>query len=225
MVETYAHQQVSVQRYVETRVPDTARQVRNRAETERRLIAAVETLLVQGGFGAVTPSTVARQAGVDKMLIYRYFGDLEGLMRAVIGQPGFFPGLSELCGGDPAALRALPAGERARALLVRQVQVMMASPVALELMVWEMVERNALTAISEAAREETGLRIIAELFPEFPPRQVAAITALLGSALTYLLLRRRKIRVYDGLDLHADETWALLVDTAAAMVNVALPVD
>jgi AcrR family transcriptional regulator len=57
--------------------------VRDRPATERRLIHAVEKLLVRGGFGVLGPSAVAREAGVDKMLIYRYFGNLDGLVSAV----------------------------------------------------------------------------------------------------------------------------------------------
>ena len=59
--------------------PPSSKTTRNRAQTEGRLRKAVEALLVEGGFGALTPSAVARRAGVDKMLIYRYFGDLAGL--------------------------------------------------------------------------------------------------------------------------------------------------
>ena len=44
---------------------------RNRALTEAKLRKAVEDLLVEGGFSALTPSAVGRRAGVDKMLIYR----------------------------------------------------------------------------------------------------------------------------------------------------------
>ena len=49
---------------------------RNRPQTEAKLRAALARLLAKSGFGALTPSAVAKEAGVDKMLIYRYFGDL-----------------------------------------------------------------------------------------------------------------------------------------------------
>ena len=62
--------------------------VRNRPVTERKLTRAVEKLLARGGFGMLGPSAVAREAGVDKKLIYRYFGNLDGLVAAVVQSSG-----------------------------------------------------------------------------------------------------------------------------------------
>lgn len=195
------------------------KRTRNRAETETRLLEAVERLLVRGGFGAITPSAVGREAGTDKMLIYRYYGGLDGLMHAVVDRPGFFPGLEDLCAGEREGLRALPAPERGRLVLQRFVEALARSPVALELMAWEIVERNALTAVAEEARERLGLQIITELFGDEDKATMAAVTALLASALTYLLLRRRKITTFDGLDLHSQASWDLFLDTAARMIE------
>ena len=51
---------------------------------------------------------------------------------------------------------------------------------------------------------------------------MAAVTALLASALTYMLLRRRKIATLDGLDLHSQGTWYLFLTTATAMIEGAI---
>src|SRR5271169_2991505 len=107
--------------------------VRNRPVTERKLTRAVEKLLARGGFGMLGLSAVAREAGVDKKLIYRYFGNLDGLVTAVVQSPGFFPTLQEICDGDIAAMRARPAPQRiamiagnyARALIKRPVVLAM----------------------------------------------------------------------------------------------------
>src|SRR5580704_17063396 len=80
--------------------------VRDRPATERRLIHAVEKLLVRGGFGVLGPSAVAREAGVDKMLIYRYFGNLDGLVSAVAKSPELFISMEEICAGGIAAAGA-----------------------------------------------------------------------------------------------------------------------
>jgi len=191
---------------------------RNRLGTEAKLREALVAVLVEGGFGALTPTAVGKAAGVDKMLIYRYFGGMDGLMQAVVGGPGFFPSFEEVCGGDPAAARALPIGERAALVLGNLADVLMARPAALELMVWELVERNALTAIAETARETMGLRIVAELFDDVPdPETLGAVSAVLAAGVTYLVLRRRKIRWFNGVDLRADAGWAQIRAAIAAM--------
>ncbi|MDP3854329.1 TetR/AcrR family transcriptional regulator [Phenylobacterium sp.] len=195
---------------------------RNRPRTEARLREAVGAVLVKGGFAALTPSAVAREAGVDKMLIYRYFGGLPGLVEAVANGPDFFPTFEEVCDGDPAALRALPLSERSAVVVDNYARLLMARPVVLELMVWELVERNELTAIMETAREEMGLRLAREIFAGGGGRaaQINAVSALLGAAVTYLALRRRKIRWFNGVDLRSDEGWAQLREAVRQMTAV-----
>ncbi len=191
---------------------------RDRAQTEAKLRRAVEELLVEGGFGALTPSAVARRAGVDKMLIYRYFDDLPGLVRSIANAPDFFPSFADFCGPDPSALLAMPPGKRAAAMLERYANVLLARPVVLELMVWELVERNELTAIMEEARESLGLRLMAEMHPEVSDRKrLQAVAAVLTAGLTYLALRQRKIRWFAGVDLKSDAGWRQIADAVAAM--------
>jgi AcrR family transcriptional regulator len=193
---------------------------RNRPQTEERLRTAVAAVLVQGGFGALSPSTVAREAGVDKMLIYRYFGSFEGLIEDVANGPEFFPGFDEVCNGDPAGLRAKPVPERAVTVAGNYARLLLARPVVLELMVWELVERNALTAIMETARETMGLRLAREIFDDADdPGFVKAFFALLGAGITYLALRRRKIRWFNGIDLRSDEGWDQLLAAVRLMAQ------
>jgi len=194
------------------------RQTRNRAQTEAKLRRAVENLLVEGGFAALTPSAIGRRAGVDKMLIYRYFNDLPGLIRSITYAPDFFPTFEDWCGDDPSALRALPPGERAAVMLERYAKALLAKPVVLELMVWELVERNELTAIMEEARETLGRRLTSEMFPDATsPELLSAAGAVLIAGLTYLALRGRKIRWFNGVDLASDAGWRRLTAAAAAM--------
>ncbi|MDP9102409.1 MAG: TetR/AcrR family transcriptional regulator [Pseudomonadota bacterium] len=183
---------------------------RNRGETEARLRLAVQEVLIEGGFGALNASAVARRAGVDKMLIYRYFGDLKGLIRQIAFGPDFFPSFDDLCGGRTLeAMKALPVSERTAIVLGNNARLLRERPVVLELMIWEMVERNEFTAIMEEARETLGLRLMADLYPDIADqRLLAGVSALLSAGVTYLVLRARKIRWYAGVNLKSEEGWA-----------------
>ncbi len=182
---------------------------RNRRLTEARLRKAVEDLLVEGGFSALTPSAVGARAGVNKMLIYRYFGDLPGLIRSIAYADDFFPTFDVLRGElSVEQLLAMPVSQRASYVIDRNARILLDRPVVLELMVWELVERNELTAIMEEARETLGLRLMAELFPDVPDKpMLQAVSALLSAGVSYLALRQRKIRWYAGLDLTSDDAW------------------
>ena len=191
---------------------------RNRPRTEARLCEAVGTVLIKGGFAALTPSAVAEAAGVDKMLIYRYFGGMEGLMVAFANGPDLFPSFEEVCGGDPSAIRAMPLSRRGGLIIDNYARLLIARPLALELMVWELVERNALTAITETARETMGLRIGREIFDDVEdPAQISAISAVLAAGVTYLAIRQRKIRWFNGIDLKSDQGWAQIRAAIAVM--------
>jgi len=56
---------------------------RDRNATEERLIEAGFQTLGEGGFSGFGINGVARTARCDKKLIYRYFGDLDGLLEAM----------------------------------------------------------------------------------------------------------------------------------------------
>lgn len=55
---------------------------RDRNTTEKKLIEAVGKILCSEGYQSIGVNKVAKVAGVDKKLIYRYFGDLNGLVEA-----------------------------------------------------------------------------------------------------------------------------------------------
>ena len=194
--------------------------VRDRPATERRLIHAVEKLLVRGGFGVLGPSAVAREAGVDKMLIYRYFGNLDGLVSAVAKSPELFISMEEICAGDIAAMLALPLPERAAAVARNYARALIERPVVLAMMAWETVERNKLTAIIETAREEASIQIADQLFPEIAARpEIGGAMALIGAAINYLAMRQRKIRIYSGVNIRTDEGWQQLLDAIQIMMK------
>ena len=69
---------------------------RNRQQTEARIRQAGLEILRQEGFEAWGVNGVARAAGVDKVLIYRYFGSLDGLLAEIVAETAFWPDPAEL---------------------------------------------------------------------------------------------------------------------------------
>ncbi len=198
--------------------------VRDRAATEERLLAAVGTVLARDGFGALGVNAVAREAGVDKVLIYRYFGDLPGLLRAWGRSGRFWPSVDELLVARPDLL-ALPLAERWAGFFAHFIDALRARPLTLEVMAAEIVERNALTAILEAEREAWGEQAFAVLGGPALAAQphLRHVTLLLVAGVQHLLLRGRRIRVFGGLDLHDDAGWTALKRSIEALARQVLP--
>ena len=55
---------------------------KSRLQTEQRILDAVGQLLLEQGYPAVGVNAIARRAGCDKVLIYRYFGGFDELLLA-----------------------------------------------------------------------------------------------------------------------------------------------
>ncbi len=95
---------------------------RNRQQTEDRIREAARRLLREAGFEAWGVNGIARAAGVDKVLIYRYFQSVEGLLDDLIQGTPFWPDPDSLPDDSAesflnATLEALEAWPEAQSLL------------------------------------------------------------------------------------------------------------
>ena len=198
-----------------------ARAGRDRAATEARIVSAVGEVLARDGFKGTGINAIAKQAGVDKVLIYRYFGGLPELLKHWGSSGRFWPGLDELVGTDPAAFLALPPAERYARFMEHFIDGLRARPLTLEILAAELVERTDLTVFLEAEREAWGEQAAHLLggaeFAEHP--ELRGLTVLLISGAQYLLLRSRKIRIFGGFNIQSGAGWAEL---KAAVRTIAL---
>ena len=176
-----------------------------------KLITAVGTLLAGNGFTGLGVNAVAREAGVDKVLIYRYFGGLPELITAYGQEGDFWPSMDELTGGDVDHLMGLPVPQRFSRLGRNFLDAIRKRPVTQEILAWELVESNKLTETLETIREASTRKMLKLFVPsEQVEPDLEILLALLGAALTYLVVRARKARWYSGIDLHSEIGWLRL---------------
>ena len=195
------------------------RPARDRESTERRLLAATGRVLADRGFRGLGVNAVAREAGADKVLVYRYFGGLEGLLRAYAQTAEFWPTERELApaagGSDPVAAAAAMLDGLTRGLRRR--------PATQSVLAWELVEPNPLAERTAEAREDAGLRLM-ERFPAdlAPGTDLPAVAALLTAGLTYLVLRSRTAPAWLGVSLRDERGWTRLQRAAEAVIRAVL---
>lgn len=197
---------------------------RNREQTTQRLLAAVGEVLARDGFAALGVNAIAREAGVDKVLIYRYFGGLPELLAAWGHSGRFWPTVDDLLAHEPGLMQ-LPTAERYARFFEHFIDALRARPLTLEVLAAEVQHRNQLTAVLEAEREawgEQAARVVGG--PEFAQRpEMRGVTLLLIAGVQYLLLRSRTIRLFGGLDLHQEAAWAELKASVRALALHMLP--
>jgi AcrR family transcriptional regulator len=163
---------------------------------------------------------VAKEAGVDKVLIYRYFGGLPQLIAAFGREGDFWPSVEELAGGNIDECSHLPLADRMALLARNYLSAIRKRPLTQEILAWEMVERNDLTEELDSIRERTTLKLF-ELFGPPPGNgpDLAAVSAIIGASVNYLVTRSRTVRRFSGIDLDTEEGWTRLAAGMEAMIR------
>jgi len=197
---------------------------RDRGATQESIIKAVGTLLAREGIMAVGVNSVAKEAGIDKVLIYRYFGGMPQLLRAFGESEEFWPSVSEMTGEDIEALMSMPLAESVSAVLINFARALRRRPITLEIMAWELVEQNELTEVLREVRENMSIK----LFHEFSAKigdvdaDIAAMVTLLSAAVNYLLLRRRDTEIYNTIDIRSQKGWERIEQSINAICKQVL---
>lgn len=185
--------------------------IRDRRITSRRLISAVGSLLAKKGFKGLGVNAIAREAGVDKVLIYRYFGGLEGLIAAFAKEGDFWPSALELAGGDLKGFSRLPLEKRLSAFAAHFTLALQKRPLTQAIMAWEMIEPNELTDELERVREEGVMDFLRMFFrKDAVAFDLQAVVMLVGAAVSYLVLRARHIELFGGIDIGSGQGWERL---------------
>jgi len=182
--------------------------IRDKQITSRRLISAVGSLLAKKGFKGIGVNAVAREAGVDKVLIYRYFGGLEGLIAAFGKEGDFWPSTLELAGGDLKKFSQMPLDERLSVFASNFIDALRKRPLTQAIMAWEIIEPNGLTEELERIREQGIIEFFQMFFVEDQIQiDLQAIIMLIGAGTSYLVLRSKNIDLFGGLDLGSEQGW------------------
>jgi AcrR family transcriptional regulator len=188
--------------------------MRDRAETERRILAAVGETLAENGFQALGVNAVAKRAGVDKVLIYRYFGGLPELLAAYAEHGDFWYRLEDIAGANQPPSGRNSLGAWMALAMRRHIAWLKARPITLEIMAWETIENNELTRALAEVREKRGMAIMEHIARRLDVPDgvdLPALVALFAAATNYLLIRARGVRHFQGLDLRRDEGWERLI--------------
>jgi AcrR family transcriptional regulator len=199
-------------------LPISAR--RDAGETKARILTALGQIIVRDGPGAVGINALAREVGADKVLIYRYFGDLDGVYRAYAEQSNFWYSSVEMKAGIDASKTTLP--EAIKLLLRRHAMGIRKRPVTLAVLAAEPALRTPLVVALEEVRERRALELMAWLFEHYRPHagiDLEAIGLIISGAFNYLAARARNIRVMSGVGIRTDKDWDRLFKAMDQMID------
>ena len=182
---------------------------RDREATARRIVEAAKVVLARDGAAAVGVNAIAREAGVDKQLIYRYFGGLDGLVEAAGSEIDFWLAPSDDSHDAPKSY-----GSGVARLMRTYLAELRGNLSAQRVLAAELSGAGPAVKILSAARAKAVGRWLAGLRGRTgnPPPGVdaPALNAILLAAIDHLALHEAATGAFAGLDLKKPETWARL---------------
>ncbi len=185
-----------------------AKKVSRREQTERQLLGALELQIRENGMAAVGINAIAKRAGVSKELIYRYFGGMSGLMLAWMQEQDFWTGRSGLLKDSESSQRS--PSQLVMSMLEAQIDALGSNDSLREIRLWELVERNDLTAQLADRRELAARSFIDRIDGLTEEADIPAIVSIMLAGVLYLKLRAKTESHFLGVALRTDEGWARL---------------
>ena len=188
---------------------------RDRETTERRLLDTIGQMINESAFEKIGINAVANQSGVSKLLIYRYFGSVEGLMAAYIRQHDFWINFPQ----------ELPDRNQLQAFLKNmfkeQIEQLRSNPTLKRLYRWELSSDNEMIVKLREQREKAGMQRLAKIseLTGYPQEELAPLATLLTASITYLVMLEEFCPVYNGIPLNNDTGWRQIIQGIDTLID------
>ena len=190
--------------------------MKNREQTEEKILEAVGSIIENQGFEKVGINAIATEAGVSKMLIYRYFGGVEELIAQYLIQKDYWANT------DAAIINPEAVGDSIKSMFRRQVEQLRNDVTLRRLYRWELFTDNQNIRQLRNRREENGCRLIkmVSALTGCPDAQVAALASILSASISYLALLEDQCQSYNGICLQTDEGWNQLMQGIEMIIDL-----
>ena len=188
---------------------------RDREATERRLLDTIGKMIAEDGFEKIGINAIATQTKVSKILIYRYFGSVEGLMAAYIKQYDFwlnfpleYPNREEL----PLFVKRMFQG---------QIEQLRNNPTLKRLYRWELSCNNDMIVKLREQREKVGVNLVKKVseLTGHPQNEIAVMASLLTASITYLVMLEDFCPIYNGIPLNENSGWEQINEGIELFIN------
>ncbi len=194
--------------------------VYDKERTKARLIAAVRKIVVKEGFQQIRINKVERISKVSKKMIYEYFGDLQGLIKAYLDQVDFWKIEEQKMENDPVGIIPPVDQELMGALLIGDFEYLYNSLEMQKIILWSISEKNKSLRQLSDEREALGEKIFAGTDHAFKGSEVdyrATIAILVAAAYYTVLHVKNNGSNMCGIDVSTEEGKARI---AAAMKRI-----
>lgn len=192
---------------------------------KREILDAVERVLTRDGIPGLGVNAIAKEAGVGKPLIYRYFGGLSELMSEFGHDADFWFGQEDVAAEAERMTHGdMPEdfGSLIRLVVLCYARILRQRPILQEVLVSELIAQNVDVKPLAQARREAAKAAIAEFVGEAKPPEgvdAEAVTAILVGAFQYMILRSRIFDDFMGVPIDSDEEWKRCEDAMSFIID------
>ncbi|SEJ12239.1 transcriptional regulator, TetR family [Dyadobacter koreensis] len=183
---------------------DTKVKKRDRERTKGKILKAVGEVIEQHGTEKVGVNLIARTAGVNKVLIYRYFESVDGLMEQYVKSGEY---TSTMADEYIDNMNVVPPEERSQVLsdlMQTFLTDLRERKATRDLLRWEIGTGKSMLS---DARNQIATRIVEKVgeLPNF--KDTSALMAFLTAGIYYMTIATDYREKMIDVDLHSDEGW------------------
>ena len=196
--------------------------IKNKELTKKKLVRAVGEIIKTEGFSALKISTIAKEANVDRKLVYRYFGNLDRLIESYIIENDYWMVFADKLKQSISDKTYENHQNLIADILKNLFQFFLREKNMQRLILWELSTESPLMRSIHNTREANSQSFFEGTDAQFPGSQVnfRAIAALLVGGIYYTILHT----VYNGgtfadVDLNTVEGQNEIMRTIEQIVN------
>lgn len=186
----------------------------NANQTRAQILDAARQILARDGFAGLGINALANEAGVGKPLVYRYFGNMEGVVTSLLSGLASGPAMGSPAGQPAAASSATP-GEAIEAL-IRYGRDLAGDRTRRDLLAWSLAAGDGPALCGPEDRPAPSASLVAGS-DQGTDRE--AIMALMQAAIAFLLLCRDRHSAWADMPLAEPRHMARLERAVATIID------
>jgi len=194
--------------------------IRNKEKSKQKFLDAVGSLIKANGYESLKINDIAMTAGLDKKLIYRYFGGTEQLFDEYIQSQDFWSNVK----GDKVPVEINDGGRSfMKNMLLSQFEYVSENKELQKILLWRLSQpRKSLKKLTDD-QEESGEKLLTGITDPYFEKNASkfrAISAILVSGMYYLnLYSELNGSIFCGIDLKTEQGRAQIEEALLFLID------
>ena len=194
--------------------------IRNTERSKEKFLSAVGKILKTKGYAGLKINDIAKVAGVDKKMIYTYFGGLDGLIDEYIRTQDFWSNVHADMASEP-----IDDGGKAftKEVFLSQFDYLSKNKELQKVLLWRLSEeRKSLRKLTDE-QEENGEVLFSQITdPHFGEHaeKFRAVSAVLVAGMYYLnMYAEHNGSIFSGIELKTDDGRKAIKDAVSFLID------